>query len=88
MKTWSPEHVRLAQVAVDTRDTLRRLAARIGAAGQDQQLRAEALAAAHQVALTYAELLRGALKDSRARRHRPRTSPEAQTPWGLKGEMQ
>ena len=71
MKNWQPETVRLAQAALDTRDSLRWLAAKITAAGADPQLRAEALAAAHQVANTHANMLRMALKDSAARRHSP-----------------
>jgi hypothetical protein len=80
MKNLAVETVRLMQAAADTRDTLRRLATRIAAAGEDQQLRSEALAAAHQVATTHADLLRLALKDSSTRRHSPMI-PKTQTPW-------
>ena len=81
MKNWLPETVRLAQAALDTRDSLRRLAAKITAAGADPQLRAEALAAAQQVANTHADMLRMALKDSSARR-RSIAAPE-QTLWAV-----
>jgi hypothetical protein len=64
MKNPAPKTVPLMQAASDSRDSLRRLAARIAAAGEDQQLRSEALAAAHQVANTHADL-RLAFKDSR-----------------------
>jgi hypothetical protein len=69
MKSLPPEIIRLMQAAVDTRDSLRRLAARIAAAGEDPQRRSQALAAAPQVATRHADLLRLALKDSRTRRH-------------------
>jgi hypothetical protein len=86
VKNWPPETVRLAQAALETRDSLRRLAAKITAAGDNPQLRAEALAAAHQVANTHADLLRLALKDSGARRHNV-AIPEARPLWavGLNG---
>jgi hypothetical protein len=35
MKTWSPEHVRLTHAAIETRDSLRRLATTIQAAGAE-----------------------------------------------------
>ena len=73
------------QAAADTRDSLRRLAARIAAAGEDAQLRSEALAAAYQVASTHADLLRLALKDSSARRHSVMI-PEARPLWAISRE--
>ena len=85
MKNLAPETVRLMQAAADARDSLRRLAARIAAAGEDQQLRSEALAAAHQVATTHADILRLALKDSSSRRHSVMI-PEAQTLWAVTRE--
>jgi len=85
MKNLAPETIRLMQAAADARDSLRRLAARIAAAGEDPQLRSEALAAACQVANTHADLLRLALKDSSARR-RGAMIPEAQTLWAVTRE--
>jgi hypothetical protein len=84
VKNLAPETVRLMAPAVDTRDSLRRLAVRIAAAGEDQQLRSEALAAACQVATTHADLLRLALKDSGSRRHSVMI-PDTQTPWAVGG---
>jgi hypothetical protein len=69
VKNRSAEHQRLAQAAIEVRDALRRLSARIGAAGEDPHLRSQALAAAHQVAVTQSDMLRAALRecDTRAR---------------------
>jgi hypothetical protein len=53
MKNPAPKTVRLMQVAADSRDSLRRLAARIAAAGEDPQLHEQTLAAGHQVANTH-----------------------------------
>jgi hypothetical protein len=86
VKNWPPETVRLARAALETRDSLRRLAARITAAGSDPRLRDEALAAAHQVANTHADLLRLALKDSGARRHNM-AMPESQPLWAVSHEF-
>jgi len=86
MKNISPETVRLMQASLEPRDALRRLAARIAAAGEDPQLRSEALAAACQVANTHADLLRLALKDSGARRHSVMI-PEAQPLWAVTREV-
>ena len=86
MKNLAPETVRLMEAAADTRDSLRRLAARIAAAGEDPQLRSEAPAAAHQVANTHTDLLRLALKDSGSRRHSVMI-PEAKPPWAVTREV-
>jgi hypothetical protein len=85
MKNPAPETIRLMQAAVDTRDSLRRLAARIAAAGEDPQLRSQALAAAPQVATRHADLLRLASKDSSARRHSTMIS-EARPLWAASRE--
>ena len=85
MKNLAPETIRLMQAAADARDSLRRLAATIAAAGEDPQLRSEALAAAHQVANTHTDLLRLALKDSGARRHSVMI-PEAKPLWAVTRE--
>jgi len=82
MKTLPPEQIRLMQAAVDTRDSLRRLAARIAAAGADPQLRSEALAAVHQVATMHANLLRLPLKELSARPHSTMIS-EARPLWAV-----
>jgi hypothetical protein len=85
MKTIAIETIRLIEAALDTRDALRRLAAAIDAASvgrhvDDHDRQAEMLKTARAVATTYADLLRGALKDSAARRHNPAI---ADTPlWG------
>jgi hypothetical protein len=80
MKNLAPETIRLMQATADAHDSLRRLAVRIAAAGEDPHLRSEALAAAYQVAITHADTLRLALKDSSARRHSVMIS-EAQPLW-------
>jgi hypothetical protein len=54
---------RLRLAALDTRDSLRRLAAKITAAGGDPQLQAEAVSAAQRISRTYADILRLALDD-------------------------
>jgi hypothetical protein len=64
MKNAAPRTVRPLRAAADSRDSLRRLAARIAAAGEDPRLRSEALAAAHRVATTHTDLYRLAFKDS------------------------
>jgi hypothetical protein len=70
MKTIAPAIIRLMQCALDARDALRRLAASIDATGSDPARQAEMLKTARAVAATYSDLLRAALKDSAARRHR------------------
>ena len=86
MKNLAPKIVPLMQAASDSRDSLRKLAARIAAAGEDPRLRSQALAAAHRVATTHADLLLLALKDSISRRHSVRI-PEAQPLWTITREV-
>jgi hypothetical protein len=86
MKNLAPEIIRLKQAAEDTLDSLRRLAARIAAAREDPRLRSEALAAAHRVATTHADILRLALKASSSRRHSVMI-PEAQPLWAVTREV-
>jgi hypothetical protein len=54
---------RLRLAATDTRDALRKLSARITAAGNDPQLQAEALEVAVRISRTYGDLLRMTLAD-------------------------
>ena len=68
MKAWSPEFVRLATAAVETRDVLRSLASQLDAAGDDPAKHAKMLEVARVVAVTHSNILRQVLKDSEARR--------------------
>ena len=70
MKTVAPEHLRLAQAALETRDVLRSLVAQIDRVGSDPERQAAMLKTARAVALTHSDILRAALKDCGARRHR------------------
>jgi hypothetical protein len=79
MKGWTAEHVRLAQAAIESRDALRRLATKIQAEGADHPH--ETLATAQDVAVTCCDLLRLALKNCGARRHRVVATPESQPIW-------
>jgi hypothetical protein len=76
MKTLAPETIRLIQCALDARDALRRLVATIDNAGTDAARQAEILQKAREVCLSHADLLRGALRDSAARRHGPRVAEQ------------
>jgi hypothetical protein len=87
VKNWPPETVRLAQAALETRDTLRSLAAQIDAAGNDPVRQAEMLRTARVVALTHADILRAALKHSGARRH-SLMSPNAQPLWATESKLE
>jgi hypothetical protein len=69
MKTMAPEVIRLMQACLESRDALRRLVATIDSAGSDPVRQAEVLQKARAVSLSHADVLRGALKDSAARRH-------------------
>lgn len=83
MKTWAPEHLRLAQAAVEVRDTLRSLAQQIDAAAGNLEREAAMLKTARAVAETHADILRAALKDCNAR-HRSTAAPNAPL-WSIGG---
>ncbi len=84
MKNLASETIRLMQAALECRDALRRLAARIQAANTPES-QAEVLKAAYAVATVNAELLKTALKDNATRRHST-VSREAQPLWAITRE--